>query len=225
MESYISNLEIQHDARRFKIVNVVFVSKFRCDEQIKKFNKSKKLKVSKLQIAFCSRIRSEMLQIKTKLWAAFCFLQCLELSSMITFDLTKKTFYYTGSSQTYTVPTGINSLTVSVCGGKGGSNFYNSGGNGGCIRSLIIVTPNQLLYVLVGGKGDLPTAGYNGGGVGHYTTEVPGSGIFGGGSQTTGGSGGTYSTYYGSVGTLGIGGEAATSSGGGGGGGGYYGGG
>eukprot|EP01041_Mallomonas_annulata_P013398 gene13398-28409_t len=91
---------------------------------------------------------------------------------MATLDVTT-TFYYTGIYQSYTVPTGVSSLTVYACGGQGGTNANNYGGYGGCIRSLVIVTPNQLLYVMVGGSGDLPTAGYNGGGAGKvYRNEI-----------------------------------------------------
>eukprot|EP01041_Mallomonas_annulata_P013162 gene13162-27846_t len=100
-------------------------------------------------------------------------------------DRSTKTFIYTGSSQTYTVPAGINSITVYACGGQGGTNYYNTGGNGGCIRSLVSVTPFQMLYVIVGDAGRgyyVYASGYNGGGRG-------GAYIYQGG-QLAGGGGG-----------------------------------
>jgi hypothetical protein len=90
-------------------------------------------------------------------------------------------FAYTGAEQTYTVPAGVYSLNVQAAGAPGGSG--DSGGAGGAAEEasgLLNVSPNQILYVEVGGGGTsgsaagpaVGTGGFNGGGS---------SGGFGGG--------------------------------------------
>ncbi len=69
-----------------------------------------------------------------------------------------ETFNYTGSVQSWTVPTGVTSITVDAYGAQGGA--YNStGGLGGRMQATIAVTSGQTVYVYVGGQD-----GYNGGG-------------------------------------------------------------
>ncbi|CAN5358406.1 hypothetical protein BH09BAC5_BH09BAC5_02220 [soil metagenome] len=81
------------------------------------------------------------------------------------------TFNYTGSMQTYTVPSNVTSIAIDAYGAEG----FGSGGTGGRVQATIIVTPNEVLDVFVGGAGGATTGGYNGGG-------VPGSsGGYGGG--------------------------------------------
>eukprot|EP01042_Synura_sphagnicola_P036295 gene36295-biopygen908 len=75
-------------------------------------------------------------------------------------------FYYTGSYQTFTVPAGITSATVSAYGAQGASTSHSSGGLGGYIVTTVSVTPNADLYIYVGGAGGGYTGGYNGGGNG-----------------------------------------------------------
>lgn len=96
---------------------------------------------------------------------------------------TTVTFNYTGSSQTWTVPDGITSLTVDAKGASGGAGFDNnvsfSGGFGGRTQTTIPVSPGDILTIIVGGQGqdfvssgqpDVPipgvAGGYNGGGSG-----------------------------------------------------------
>ena len=66
-------------------------------------------------------------------------------------------FQYTGSSATYTVPSGIRLVQVIMCGGIGGLASYNptlySGGLGGFVSANITVTPGQTLCVSVGQRG------------------------------------------------------------------------
>src|SRR5580693_9848028 len=72
------------------------------------------------------------------------------------------TFVYTGSIQTYTVPTGVTSVTVDARGGCGGNTdyycfggIYNSrGGYGARVVCSLAVTSGQVLYVYVGGNVD-----------------------------------------------------------------------
>lgn len=66
------------------------------------------------------------------------------------------TFTYTGDVQTYTVPAGVNQVTVECWGAAGGN-----GGNGAYIKGEVPVTPDETLDVYVGGQN-----GYNGGGSG-----------------------------------------------------------
>eukprot|EP01042_Synura_sphagnicola_P036868 gene36868-biopygen31972 len=76
------------------------------------------------------------------------------------------TFYYTGSYQTFYVPAGVYSITVTVYGAQGASTAYSSGGYGGYILTTVSVTPNTYLYIYVGGAGSVSSGGYNGGGNG-----------------------------------------------------------
>lgn len=103
---------------------------------------------------------------------------------------TTQTFSYTGSVQTFTVPACVTSITVDVIGAQGGGgnngSLGNNGGLGGRVQGTVPVTPGDILYIYVGGKGTdaqaggIPgTSGYNGGG--------NGAGIW---SQYAGGGGG-----------------------------------
>ena len=87
------------------------------------------------------------------------------------------TYAWTGSEQTYTVPTGVHSLQIDACGAQGGPDPFTSstllGGLGGRIQSLIPVTPGQILYVAVGGSG---SNNYNGGGLAMDTAYTNGYG-------------------------------------------------
>ncbi|HET6509816.1 MAG TPA: glycine-rich protein [Baekduia sp.] len=74
-----------------------------------------------------------------------------------------------GSEQTYVVPLGTTLVHVDAAGASGGG---ESGGIGGRVVADLPVTPGQVLYVEVGKHGheDGTTPGWNGGGVGTYTT-------------------------------------------------------
>ena len=91
------------------------------------------------------------------------------------------TFSYTGSSQTYTVPAGMNALQVSATGAAGGAGYY-AGGVGSSVASTIPVTPGQTLFVYVGGNGAggaSAAGGFNGGG----SASGYGGGASGGGAS------------------------------------------
>ena len=96
------------------------------------------------------------------------------------------TYNYTGGVQTYVVPGGITSVSVSLTGAAGGIGGTVAspfpGGYGGKTTATLAVTPGQTLYIFVGGKGNDATSlgtsgnnGYNGGG-----TLAGGSGTFAG---------------------------------------------
>jgi len=78
------------------------------------------------------------------------------------------TYNYTGAVQYYTVPAGVNSITVQVDGASGGPANGYTGGLGAEMIGTFAVVPNQVLNVAVGGQGiyNGTTAGGGGGGTG-----------------------------------------------------------
>ena len=98
-------------------------------------------------------------------------------------------FSFTGDSQSFTVPSGYDVMTVTVSGGNGGvSSCYwingYTGGLGGSITSSFSVIPGQKYYVCVGGAGGMPEAGYYDGGNGGRFPDVNAFGGGGGGSSS-----------------------------------------
>jgi hypothetical protein len=99
-------------------------------------------------------------------------------------EATTQTFTYTGGEQTFTVPAGVLSVHVLAIGAAGGNASPNPGGTprggaGGAAAKVsgeLAVTPGELLYVEVGGRGgegpantrgfNLSPGGFNGGGSG-----------------------------------------------------------
>ncbi len=80
----------------------------------------------------------------------------------------RRTFTYTGSPQTFTVPEGVTQIKVDVLGANGGSVDYDGapGGYGGRVVATLSVTPQEQLTVYVGGNGSGSTGGFNGGAAG-----------------------------------------------------------
>ncbi len=74
------------------------------------------------------------------------------------------TFSFTGSTQTYTVPTGVTSISVSATGGTGGAIYSVAGSPSARIQATLTVVPGEVLTVVVGGQGNSGTGGYGGGG-------------------------------------------------------------
>jgi len=88
------------------------------------------------------------------------------------------TFNYTGANQTYTVPGGINSISVNLYGAKGGGgndSGYYPGGFGGQTTGTLSVYPGEVLTIVVAGSGTQPSS---------YMNVVPGG--FGGGGTSFG---------------------------------------
>ena len=77
-------------------------------------------------------------------------------------------FSFTGSMQTFQVPSKVFSVTIEAVGAAGGYDNCgsNSGGLGGLVQATINVTSKQTLYVYVGGTGSFISGGFNGGGNG-----------------------------------------------------------
>ena len=76
-------------------------------------------------------------------------------------------FSYTGSTQTWTVPAGITSITFTVTGASGGK---SNGGFGASISGTMTVTPSSTLQINVGQIGQTSASGntataFNGGGL------------------------------------------------------------
>ena len=116
-----------------------------------------------------------------------------------------QTFSYTGAQQTFTVPSGVTSITIEMWGAQGGSvgyysnsSYCSTGGKGCCSTGNLSVTSGSSVYVYIGGQGDgfatcntkmqsLPqnSGGWNGGGNSYGGTYPGTSG--GGGSGYIGG--------------------------------------
>ncbi|MDA8202860.1 MAG: fibronectin type III domain-containing protein [Chloroflexi bacterium] len=114
------------------------------------------------------------------------------LSPSVVRAATTVSFSYTGSEQTYLVPSGVSSLHVVAVGAPGGSGYWNAGagGHGAIVSGDLAVTPGETLYVEVGGAGGAGWLGYgsggwNGGGRGGYNVNgnIPYGGGGGGGSD------------------------------------------
>ena len=72
-----------------------------------------------------------------------------------------ETFPYTGSAQSWTVPSGVTSVQVDARGAQGGGAY---GGLGSRVVAVLAVTPGELLKVYVGGQpGGNNATGFNGG--------------------------------------------------------------
>lgn len=82
------------------------------------------------------------------------------------------TFDYTGALQTFTVPAGITSITITAIGASGGAYGTNTnGGRGASLTGTFTVIPGEELAVLVGGTGGYgpsPIFGAGGGGGGSF---------------------------------------------------------
>lgn len=83
------------------------------------------------------------------------------------------TFSYTGSSQSWSVPAGVNAIQFRVVGATGGASWSNRGGYGESITGTLAVTPGENLQINVGQRGSGHSSGtnaaaFNGGGQGYY---------------------------------------------------------
>jgi prepilin-type N-terminal cleavage/methylation domain-containing protein len=105
-----------------------------------------------------------------------------------------KTFSYTGTIQTYTIPAGIKSIDITATGAQGGQVNSGTGGLGASVKGTFAVTPGQVLSILVGQQPPV-NASYPAGGGGtfvalgaDYTTATPMivAGGGGAGNNTTG---------------------------------------
>ena len=93
-----------------------------------------------------------------------------------------QTFNFTGGMQSYTVPVGVTSLTITARGAQGANQTPGgTGGLGGSVQGVLSVSAGQVLNIFVGGQN-----GYNGGALGG----VNGNTVFSGPSTGNAGNGG-----------------------------------
>jgi hypothetical protein len=81
---------------------------------------------------------------------------CTQTGRMVTC-----TYQYTGSEQTFAVPSNISSVSVSATGAAGGGTL---GGFGATVSGTVAVPAGSTLYVEVGGIGSDTSGGFDGGG-------------------------------------------------------------
>ena len=93
--------------------------------------------------------------------------------SGVAFGQTQATFNYTGSSQTFIVPCGVDSIFIEAWGGQGqagitgpAGNLGGAGGNGGHATGWKQVSQGDSITIYVGGVGSNGVGGFNGGGNG-----------------------------------------------------------
>eukprot|EP01038_Epipyxis_sp_PR26KG_P009201 gene9201-12411_t len=80
-------------------------------------------------------------------------------------------FYYTGYEQSWSIPFGVNSIDVDLCGASGGSFLFDSGGAGGRLQTTLSVSFGDIIYVYVGQVGQCSSSSnFNGGGKGISTS-------------------------------------------------------
>jgi len=123
-----------------------------------------------------------------------------------------KQFKYTGSDQTWTVPSGVTVIHVKLWGAAGGSGYHADvcyGGAGGYTEGLIKVVPAETICVMVGTRGtqeNTASVNYGGGGGRNHSYNTSGgagrTAIFRGSSSalanelaTAGGGGGGGENY------------------------------
>jgi large repetitive protein len=91
-------------------------------------------------------------------------------------------FEPTNQVQTYTVPAGVSWVQFDALGGVGARGTSGTGGSGGRVQGAIPVTPGEVLYLYVGGRGGgsldstLNVGGWNGGGNGNAAGQGGGGG-------------------------------------------------
>ena len=114
---------------------------------------------------------------------------------------TTLTFSYTNTIETFTIPSNVTELTITVTGGEGGRGGFDSQGSRpaeqgykGVVTGTIPVTPGRVVSVAVGERGSDPQPGYDGCSAGSAsTTPTVGRAAVGGNNplgQYKGGGGG-----------------------------------
>lgn len=92
-------------------------------------------------------------------------------------------FSYTGGEQSYTVPAGVSSLSITATGAPGGGPLSGglAAGRAAVVSGIVTVAPGQVVYVEVGGSGGFPAGGFNGGG---DSPTLNGLSVYGGGGAS-----------------------------------------
>lgn len=99
----------------------------------------------------------------------------LALSGSSNASTGSQTFNFTGSVQSFTVPTGVTQITVDAAGGQGGPGALgqSTGGLGGRAQGVVTVAPGDTLLIYAAGAGGLGSAAA--GGFGHGTGGASGT--------------------------------------------------
>ncbi len=91
--------------------------------------------------------------------------------------------YSTSGNQSFTVPANVYSLTIKMWGAGGAGGYYGIGGTGSFVTGTLAVAPGQVLTIVVGQGGIVPTSlastttlSYGGGGGGGYVATYTGGG-------------------------------------------------
>lgn len=71
----------------------------------------------------------------------------------VTINHTVLTFSYTSSIQTFTVPAGVDSITIQAYGAQGGTSNAIPGANGAYVNANFTVTPGSIVNIMVGQQG------------------------------------------------------------------------
>jgi len=114
-----------------------------------------------------------------------------------------QTFSYTGTQQTFTVPSGVSTITIKAWGAQGGgdgSNYWGTGGKGGYSIGDASVSGGETIYIVVGQQGfqSASSTSYNGGGEGNPNNYY-GTGWTGGGATHVAKVSGVLSTLSGNI--------------------------
>ncbi len=104
---------------------------------------------------------------------------CVGISYKVNNVTTVATFNYTGSDQSWTVPTGVTNATFYLIGAGGGGGIQ-AGGGGGYATGSYAVTPGEILKVIVGQGGGGVASAAVAGLPGRYTPLTYGGGGRGG---------------------------------------------
>ena len=106
-----------------------------------------------------------------------------------------QTFSYTGAQQTLTISSGVDTVTIKAYGASGADSYKSSGhgigGLGGYATGKLSVTSGQVLYVYVGGAGQVTTQGSQSGGGSSYIGGVSSSETIAGNASMPNPDGGT----------------------------------
>jgi uncharacterized repeat protein (TIGR02543 family) len=105
---------------------------------------------------------------------------CVGISYKVNDVTTVATFNYTGSDQSWTVPTGVTSATFYLIGAGGGGGIFAGGGGGFATGTYSSLIPGQVLKVIVGEGGGGVAAVAVTGYTGRYTPLTYGGGGRGG---------------------------------------------
>jgi hypothetical protein len=128
------------------------------------------------------------------------------------------TFNYTGSTQTYTVPAGVTSVTITAIGAQGGNLNSVQGGYGANITGTFAVSAGNVLTIFAGEQGIFSNPGAGGGGgSGVLLNGVPLIVAGGGGGASWANGGNGDAGYNASTTTSGVNSSGAGGTGGGGG--------